>query len=85
LTNLTVIPGAKEALDFPEAFQSEAPVHSLGTVKSQYDIAFYDSPAINHYEDAQILSSLMDGVLLVDRNKIKLSLPRTRLTPEEER
>lgn len=68
LANLTVIPSGKEALDFPEIFQSEALAHFLRDVKSQFDIALYDSPAINRHVDAQILSTRMDGVLLVIRS-----------------
>jgi capsular exopolysaccharide synthesis family protein len=68
LANLTVIPSGKEALDFPEVFQSEALAHFLRDVKSQFDIAFYDSPAINRYVDGHILSNVMDGILLVIRS-----------------
>jgi capsular exopolysaccharide synthesis family protein len=68
LTNLKVIPGGKEAVDFPEVFQSKALVQFLKEVKSRYDLAFYDSPAIKNHVDGHILSSLMDGVLLVVRS-----------------
>ncbi len=68
LTNLTVIPSGREAIDFPEVFQSEALAHFLRDIKSQFDIALYDSPAINRYVDAHILSTRMDGVLLVIRS-----------------
>jgi capsular exopolysaccharide synthesis family protein len=68
LTNLMVIPSGRETLDFPEALQSETLIHFLRDVKSQYDMAFYDSPAINRYVDAHLLSSLMDGILFVIRS-----------------
>lgn len=65
MTNVTVIPGVKAALEFPEAFQSKALIDFLREVKSQYDMAFYDSPALPRYGGANILSSLMDDVFLV--------------------
>lgn len=74
LSNLTVIPAGKDALDFPEAFQSEALICFLKEVKSQYDIVFYDSPAINNYLDVFLLSSLMDRVVMVIRSRISRAL-----------
>lgn len=68
VANLTVIPGGIEALDFPEALQSKTLIHFLKDVKTHYDMAFYDSPATNRYVDVHLLSSLMDGVLLVVRS-----------------
>ena len=70
LPNLAVITAGEEVIDFPEAFQSSALVDFLKNVKSQYDLAFYDSPPINNYVDAPLLSSFMDGVILVIRSKI---------------
>jgi capsular exopolysaccharide synthesis family protein len=68
LTNLEIIPGGKEAVDFPEVFRSKALIHFLKEVKSRYNWAFYDSPAIKNHMDGHILSSLMDAVLLVVRS-----------------
>lgn len=70
LKNLAVITAGKEAIDFPEALQSSELVDFLKNVKLQYDFAFYDSPPAKNYVDVLLLSSVMDGVVMIIRPKI---------------
>jgi len=70
LTNLAVITAGKEAIDFPEALQSSELVDFLENVKLHYDFAFYDSPPVKNYVDVLLLSSVMDGVVMIIRPKI---------------
>jgi capsular exopolysaccharide synthesis family protein len=68
LKNLKVMPVGNKMVDFSEARQPRNLIKVLNHIKSHYDLAFYDSPPIEDYTDAVILSNLMDGVLLVVRS-----------------
>jgi len=86
--NLHVVCRSREALDVPDDCRSEAMLRELSKVRSLYDYAFFDSPALNDHVDAGLLSEVMDSVLLVIRSdrsgkddvlRAKGSIPEERL------
>lgn len=65
LNNLWVLPAGSLPDNPPELLGSEANRALLEQLRSRFDLLVLDSPPILSLADAQVLSSLSDGVLLV--------------------
>jgi len=68
LENLNVLPIGTGTLNVPEDCQSEGLRQALLNIRSQYDYAFFDSPALSEHVEGRLLSEAMDGVVLVVRS-----------------
>jgi len=86
LANFQVVFRGQGSLKVPEECQADAMLKMLRSVRSRYDCAFYDSPALNEHVDARLLSEVMDGVVLVvryDRSRKDHVLAAKRQIPEK--
>lgn len=68
LANLHLLPVGTGTLNVPEDCQSEGLRQALLSIRSQYDYAFYDSPALNDHVEGRLLSAAMDRTVLVIRS-----------------
>lgn len=86
LANLQVVFRGQGSLKVPEDCRADAMLGMLRSVRSRYDCAFYDSPALNEHVDAALLSEVMDAAVLVvryDRSQKDYVLAAKRQIPED--
>lgn len=63
--NLSILTSGKIPTNPSEMLDSKAMELLLGIIKSKYDVIIIDSPPLQDVTDAQILSTKVDGVILV--------------------
>jgi capsular exopolysaccharide synthesis family protein len=63
--NLSILTAGKIPPNPSEMLDSKAMELLLGIIKSKYDVIIIDSPPLQDVTDAQILSTKVDGVILV--------------------
>ncbi len=74
--NLSVIPSGKLPYDAVGVLNSQRMMDLIGQVKSQYDVAFFDSPPILGVSDASVLVRALDLTVVVVQHR---RFPRSML------
>lgn len=85
LPNLHFMSCGSQRLNVPEDCQSEGLRQILAEIRTRYDYAFFDSPALGEHVEARLLSEVMDRVVLVirsDRSHKEDVLAARRQLPE---
>ncbi len=75
IDNLFIIPSGSSPVSPPELLDSERMRKIIEDARSSYDIVIFDSPPVLTCTDAPILSSMVDGVILV----VEMKGPRREL------
>lgn len=83
--NLSVLPAGKTSLDSTLLLDSTSMINVIKAAKERYEFVFVDYADLKDFQDAYVLSSYLDGVVLVvDEGKTRCHAVKTLIAPFEE-
>lgn len=83
--NLSVLPAGKTSLDSTLLLDSTSMINVIKAAKEKYEFVFIDYADLKDFQDAYVLSSYLDGVVLVvNEGKTRYHAVKTLIAPFEE-
>lgn len=77
ISGLNIISAGTKPINPSDILASKKMIHFIQQIRSEYDYIFIDSPPVNIVSDAEVLSRIVDGVIViigcneVERNSVK--------------